>query len=68
MKEESAVRRRPTTLSTGLVVGLFVLFGVLLCTAWRSSGDGLAQTLAVYLAVAVPGCVFVLWLIRRGRG
>ncbi|MFD8143952.1 hypothetical protein [Streptomyces sp. NPDC059708] len=67
MKEESAVRR-PTALSTGLVIGLFVLFGVLLCTTWRSSGDGLAQTLAVYLAVAVPGCLLVLWLMRRGRG
>ncbi|MEU8434130.1 hypothetical protein AB0F18_14655 [Streptomyces sp. NPDC029216] len=59
--------RHPTALSTGLVVGLFVLFGVLLCTTWRSSGDALATTLAVYLAVAVPGCLLVLWLMRRGR-
>ncbi|GAA2777415.1 hypothetical protein [Streptomyces showdoensis] len=62
---DKSVVRRPTPLSTGLVVGLFVLFGVLSCTTWRSSGDGLAQTLALYLTVAVPGCLLVLWLMRR---
>ncbi|MFE4858433.1 hypothetical protein [Streptomyces sp. NPDC056670] len=59
--------RHRIPLSTGLVMAIFVFFGLLLCTTWRSSGGSLAEAVAIYLAIALPGCLLILWLIRGSR-
>ncbi|WP_438486504.1 hypothetical protein [Streptomyces sp. S186] len=54
--------------AVGLAVAVFAFFFILLIDPdFRAEGGSVVESVLYFLAVAVPGGLFCLWLATRGR-